>query len=459
MSEQAKAQLTNASLSPAPAQDGMLLRKCACGTHTIAGDKCHECKNKKGVLQRKSSNRSEISEAPPIVYEVLSSSGQPLDKSTRAFFESRFAHNFSKVPVSSAPQQMSYSSLTVGEPTSVFEQEADRVADSVMLNGKQENKASSTNQHQGEEFDLSKVRVHTDTRAAKSASAINSLAYTVGNNIVFGAGQFAPWTQKGRRLIAHELTHVIQQTVRRGADAIPGIQRVVEVRPPGRGEASAFDRRQELIDRMNRLSAAIQYRLNGRRIEYDLINEPSLTNFDRRIRAFIDRGEVVPMRLITRAGRVTNDGVNFQPLLIDSFVEGYVDLDDMLASDDLSFQLNLVHILTERFRVRNYEQRIGTNISDAEFDRAHAAGIESETELLRNAIGDPTIRFNFEETRPNGTLVFAFRSQAEGYRVFHVFRRGAAQQRGGEIFVQTRDRRRLTIQQLIAERAAAPAAP
>lgn len=60
-------------------------------------------------------------------------------------------------------------------------------------------------------YDFSAVRVHADAAAAKSARGINALAYTVGRDIVFGAGQFATGTHDGRRLLAHELTHVIQQ--------------------------------------------------------------------------------------------------------------------------------------------------------------------------------------------------------------------------------------------------------
>jgi hypothetical protein len=59
--------------------------------------------------------------------------------------------------------------------------------------------------------DFSRVRVHTDTVAGHSADEVNALAYTVGPDIVFGAGRFAPETQEGRRLLAHELTHVVQQ--------------------------------------------------------------------------------------------------------------------------------------------------------------------------------------------------------------------------------------------------------
>jgi hypothetical protein len=89
--------------------------------------------------------------APPIVYEVLRSAGQPLDPNTRAFLEPRFGYDFSH------------------------------------------------------------VRVHTDAQAAKSAQAVGALAYTVGRDIVFGAGQYSPGVSGGQRLLAHELAHVVQQ--------------------------------------------------------------------------------------------------------------------------------------------------------------------------------------------------------------------------------------------------------
>ena len=59
--------------------------------------------------------------------------------------------------------------------------------------------------------DLSQVRVHTDSRAAETASSIQARAFTVGSNIAFGAGHYAPESHEGRQLLAHELTHVFQQ--------------------------------------------------------------------------------------------------------------------------------------------------------------------------------------------------------------------------------------------------------
>ncbi|SDY55078.1 protein of unknown function [Modestobacter sp. DSM 44400] len=72
-------------------------------------------------------------------------------------------------------------------------------------------------------YDLSDVRVHDDPAAARAAQAVGALAFTVGRHVVFAAGQYAPATRTGRALLAHELTHVVQQSGSRGAP--PGIQR------------------------------------------------------------------------------------------------------------------------------------------------------------------------------------------------------------------------------------------
>jgi hypothetical protein len=89
--------------------------------------------------------------APPIVHEALRSPGQPLDASTRGEMESRFRQDFSQ------------------------------------------------------------VRVHTDSLAAESAQSVKAEAYTVGHKVVFGAGRYEPASAEGRRLLAHELAHVLQQ--------------------------------------------------------------------------------------------------------------------------------------------------------------------------------------------------------------------------------------------------------
>ena len=91
-------------------------------------------------------------------------------------------------------------------------------------------------------FDFSRVRIFSDEQAARSAQSMGALAYTAGPNIAFGGRLFQPGTGDGRRLLAHELTHVVQQghaaaMERRGVKvavgrAIPAIQRDT---PPGTG--------------------------------------------------------------------------------------------------------------------------------------------------------------------------------------------------------------------------------
>ncbi len=82
--------------------------------------------------------------------------------------------------------------------------------------------------------DFSSVRIHTDTEAARSADTEDAEAYTFGRHIVFGAGRFAPEHAQGRRLIAHELAHVVQQ----GRGAAAGMSSAQPAQPAG-AEAQA----------------------------------------------------------------------------------------------------------------------------------------------------------------------------------------------------------------------------
>lgn len=102
------------------------------------------------TLQRDSSDAGEV-EAPLTAGEVLRSPGQPLEPDVRSFMNARFGHDFSK------------------------------------------------------------IRVHTGEPAALYAQVVSARAFTVGNDIVFGHGQYQPGTRAGKRLIAHELAHSLQQ--------------------------------------------------------------------------------------------------------------------------------------------------------------------------------------------------------------------------------------------------------
>jgi hypothetical protein len=104
-------------------------------------------------LQRRTSDNEITAQGPvpEVVGEVIGAEGQPLDATTRAFMEERFGHNFGR------------------------------------------------------------VRVHADARAAESARAVSAEAYTVGQHIAFASNRYHPSSETGRRLLAHELTHTLQQ--------------------------------------------------------------------------------------------------------------------------------------------------------------------------------------------------------------------------------------------------------
>jgi hypothetical protein len=178
------------------ARTGFLQCKCACGTQMMGEGRCAECQSKKQL-------------------------GQPLQ-----------------------------AKLRINEPGDVYEQEADRVADQVLaasthpavsvaalriqpyaghvtghlgtastsvdrvLAGSGRPLEPPLRQDMERRFghDFSQVRVHSGTTAEQSAHDVNAHAYTVGHDIVFAAGRFVPWTHDGRRLIAHELAHVVQQS-------------------------------------------------------------------------------------------------------------------------------------------------------------------------------------------------------------------------------------------------------
>ena len=130
---------------------------CACGGHS--GSPCAEC-SKKAALQRSTDGGTASSTTDggttesgiaAAIHEVLRSPGQPLSAGTRAAMEPRFGHDFSR------------------------------------------------------------VHIHADTQAAESARSVSAKAYTVGSHVVFGRDRYAPQSIEGQRLIAHELTHVVQQ--------------------------------------------------------------------------------------------------------------------------------------------------------------------------------------------------------------------------------------------------------
>lgn len=86
-------------------------------------------------------------------------------------------------------------------------------------------------------YDFRQVRVHTDEQATQSAESMNALAYTSGRDIVFGPGQYKPETTGGQQLLAHELTHVVQQE--QDALSLKPVQRKIKIQQ-GTGPAATW---------------------------------------------------------------------------------------------------------------------------------------------------------------------------------------------------------------------------
>ena len=183
-----------------PVRTNLLQRKCACGGTPGPSGECAECRKKR--LQRKARGRGP-SAVPPVVEEVLRTDGRPLDANTRASMEQRFGHGFGSVSVYPRSLQGSSGATSIGPVDDRYEREADAVASHASAATPTPTKGSA---------DFGSVRVHTDSRAAESARELDARAYTLGHHIVFDAGRYVPRTGEGRALLAHELTHVLQQT-------------------------------------------------------------------------------------------------------------------------------------------------------------------------------------------------------------------------------------------------------
>jgi len=149
-------------------------------------------------------------------------------------FESRVARDESVVPPRLDPHEaeadqaadsvMRGKSAGIREHNSLGQGESARDRDIVPGEGESLDSSARSVMESRLGHDFSRVRVHADSRAAAAARRENAEAYTFGRHVVFGAGKYRPRTADGQRLLAHELTHVVQQT-RRGGRASPVVQR------------------------------------------------------------------------------------------------------------------------------------------------------------------------------------------------------------------------------------------
>jgi hypothetical protein len=155
------------AIGPQARRPTKIHRKCACGAKASSSGQCQECAQQDALqrVRRKSASPAPLNgfgpQAATAVQSALGSPGRPLDRTTRSRFEDALGH------------------------------------------------------------DLAQVRIHTDAAAAHSARAIDALAYSAGAHVVFAHGRYAPESSAGARLLAHELTHTLQDATAPLSSAAP----------------------------------------------------------------------------------------------------------------------------------------------------------------------------------------------------------------------------------------------
>ena len=175
-----------------PPVRGILQRKCACGSKPVASGECTECAKKKKGLQRKL---------------AIGASNDPLEQEADWVADQVMAMSTNSSIGRTPPRIQRFTGQSTGQADTV-PASVDQV---LARSGRPLQSALRQNMEQRFGHDFSQARLHTGSVAEQSARDVSAHAYTAGHNIVFGAGQFSPGTNEGMRLIAHELTHVVQQ--------------------------------------------------------------------------------------------------------------------------------------------------------------------------------------------------------------------------------------------------------
>lgn len=194
---------------------GLLQRKCACGGSPGIDGECTACRKKQFGLQTKL-----MVNAPGDIYEQEAE---------------RISDQIASAPAATAliaaPPRIQ---RAAGQPATQVEATPPSIDRALAGSGKPLEPALQAEMEQRLGHDFSRVRIHTGTAAEQSAQDVHAYAYTVGHDIVFGAGRFRSDTREGRRLIAHELTHVVQQAgsltmlQRAETDTVPGCAALID---------------------------------------------------------------------------------------------------------------------------------------------------------------------------------------------------------------------------------------
>jgi hypothetical protein len=191
------------------AHAGLLQRKCACGGVAGLTGQCAECRGGRFTIQRPAATQAETLTAPQEL-----STGKPLELGAEGNSLERQAEELAdramRIPGSGPAVNFSPASGEAGTegtlPAEIAEQINQATSGGESLDRSEQEFFAPKFGH-----DFGKVHVHRDAAAASLARRLNASAFTVGSHVFFNAGVYQPRSEGGRRLLAHELAHVVQQ--------------------------------------------------------------------------------------------------------------------------------------------------------------------------------------------------------------------------------------------------------
>lgn len=307
------------------------------------------------------------------------------------------------------------SDIAVGAPDSPFEREADRAADTVMRmplaqgseNGLSDAQPSPRSKMASSAFgggrplgraerdffeprfgaDFSNVRVHAGADAAEASRGLNASAFTIGRDIAFGRGRYAPHTTAGRRLMAHELAHVVQQSRGLGKSASHSPAASLSSLPSEQVQRTfiATGETADFVSMVNRI-LEVQFRIAVSRTGEVSIHSTSIQGPPTRdaqellrvIRMVVNDSKTTSIEFIRGNSSTRASDRN---VIVGNYRLSRVDLDDVEAFGFVSSHsrmgdnaaVQLVHEITEQFRKQVHGEGFRT---------AHRAGYAAQERVL-----------------------------------------------------------------------------
>ena len=368
------------------------------------------------------------------VQRLLRASAEDLNAVSATTTSTRFAHDFSQIPLRAKTDAEIQPKLAISTPGNIYEQEADRVADQVMsmpepvavsqeLNPQTQSPRSNQRLSSQEKaffgprfgHDFSRVRIHADERTALRADALGAHAFTVGEDIFFSRDAHRLGDDGGRNLLAHELAHVVQQTGARGGVHSGMLSHSLLRAPTGQvqpklvatGDGAGFASVANTVIAVQfsvSVAANGDVALNSTNVQGPLTADAQeLVNV---LRNVIGNASTTTIRF-TR-GQTSTDPSD-APVAIGSYPQSKIDLDDILALGihtlGYSTGAALAHEILEQF-----EKQVNKAPT---FDIAHARVLPAEARAVgatrigdsRREINSTTLELTFSFRYPGGRIL------------------------------------------------------